>query len=117
MKSFYLENEEILQRVVSRVFQESSHDIYTKAASKEWFYLIKDLAPDLLIIDLDSLESSPAGNWEDLVSTQIPVMVTHREEREVPETIRNCPLVCQFLSKPFSPFEFLKAVENLLVSH
>jgi DNA-binding response OmpR family regulator len=117
MKSFYLENEEMLQRVVSQVFEQSAHEIYTKSAKEEWLYLVLDLSPDLLIIDHDSLADSFAGGWQEIFSTQIPVVLICSEQDQVSDQIQGHENIRSILSKPFAPYELLKTVENILVSH
>jgi DNA-binding response OmpR family regulator len=116
MKSFYLENEEILQKVMSQVFAKSEHDIYTKTALEEWFYLILDLKPDLLMIDADSLQTSIEGGWEQVFSAQIPVLIIRSASSNISESVLNHQLVCKILCKPLAPFEFLRTIENIFVS-
>ena len=117
MKSFYLENEEILQKVMSQVFEKSEHEIYTKTALEEWFYLLADLKPDLLMIDADSLQSSAEADWDRVFSAQIPVLVIHSQSSQISEVVLNHQLVCKVLCKPLAPFEFLQIIENIFVSH
>jgi DNA-binding response OmpR family regulator len=115
MKSFYLENEEMLQKTMSKVFERSEHEIYTKYAFEEWFYLLSDLKPDLLIVDHDSLERTFLEKWPEILSTQIPVIITRTEHSDIAPEVLQHKNVKHILSKPFSPFEFLELVEKILV--
>ncbi|MBT7611190.1 MAG: hypothetical protein HN576_15620 [Bacteriovoracaceae bacterium] len=117
MKSFYLENEEMLQKTMSKLFEKSDHEIYTKYAFEEWFYIISDLKPDLLIIDHDSLDRTFLESWTEILDTQIPVVITRSKKSEIPDKVLKHKCVKHVFLKPFSPFDFLDIVQKILVLH
>ena len=117
MKVFYLENEEMLQKVMEDVFQQSEHEIYTRNSLGEWKYLIDDLAPDLLLLDLEAMELSEEVSFEDVYATQIPIAVIKRVHGLVDENLLNHSSLSFICEKPFSPIELLEKIEKFFVSH
>ena len=116
MKAFYYENENILRKAVELVFLESGHEIYIQGPEDQWLYRIKDFAPDLLIIDFQSLERSIEAGWEDILVSQIPVLLICENRAELSATLPADLQILKILEKPFSPFDLYKAVEEIFVS-
>ncbi len=115
MKAFYLENEEILRSAMSRVFEKSKHEIYVIETTKEWSYLLKDLSPDLIIADWQSIIESEDGDLDKITSSQIPAVFTIGPIIKIPSELQKSKFILEVIRKPISPFSLLKIVEKFFV--
>lgn len=110
MKVFYLENEEMIAKMMERVFTEKGEEIYHRDTLGDWKYLLGDLAPDLVLADFRSMEVSDEVSWDDLFSSQIPVAVIIPEDQHegVEKVKGRAPVL--IIEKPFSPFELFDTI-------
>jgi len=87
------------QRAVELAFQSKGAEVYTAKPEDDYEHILADWGAELLLIDYESV----GGELDKFISTQIPVVVTCDEQREV-EGVK------AVYSKPINPVELAAAL-------
>ncbi len=116
---FFLEKNEFVAQMVKLALEKQGVDCYTLKTAKDCFYLIKDLAPQLLVFDatlfLVEEESffSELEHYPELKKIPIVVTATAQEWQELKSKKR----VTSMIEKPIAPFSFKEKLETALTLH
>jgi DNA-binding NtrC family response regulator len=64
----YIEKEKFLRQMLEEIFKIKGAKLHTESTLDENFYLIEDLAPAIIVFDLDSFGANKEQNMEKLLS-------------------------------------------------
>jgi DNA-binding NtrC family response regulator len=101
-KLFFIESEIFLRQTIEKTLGAKGWQVYSSEGLEDCLYLLKDLKPELLLLDLKSLDQQEASFFKHIKDTQIPVISMGFETDKERESHFDCSF-SGFIEKPLSP--------------
>jgi len=118
MTILFIGKETPLRKLIELCFIEVSYEYYSYSCLEDCKLMIKDLSPDLLILDLDdfSCKWQSLNNYLIDQTSDIPVVGLGSAEIQAPENYSNFHYVKTIL-RPINPGRFLEEIDEVINSH